>query len=111
MRRHVVTLLVALSLLLYPFLTVTGQALSDTLLQEAITIGIKRDATLRTSVPVFRLDSTALRRSGATDMTTALRHLAGVNLRDYGGAGGLKTVSVRGIGTTACLWPTRREEQ
>lgn len=100
MRRHVVTLLVALSLLLYPFLTVTGQALPDTLLQEAITIGIKRDATLRTSVPVFRLDSTALRRSGATDMTTALRHLAGVNLRDYGGAGGLKTVSVRGIGAT-----------
>ena len=100
MRRHVVTLLVASSLLLYPFLTVTGQALSDTLLQEAVTIGIKRDATLRTSVPVFRLDSTALRRSGATDITTALRHLAGVNLRDYGGAGGLKTVSVRGIGAT-----------
>ena len=100
MRRHVVTLLVALSLLLYPFITVTGQALSDTLLQEAVTIGIKRDATLRTSVPVFRLDSTALRRSGATDITTALRHLAGVNLRDYGGAGGLKTVSVRGIGAT-----------
>ena len=100
MHRHVIKLLVAVWLLLYPFLTVTGQALPDTLLQEAITVGLKRDATLRTSVPVFRLDSTALRRSGATDITTALRHLAGVNLRDYGGAGGLKTVSVRGIGAT-----------
>lgn len=31
-------------------------------------------------------------------MSQLLRRLPGVNLRDYGGAGGLKTVSVRGLG-------------
>ena len=35
---------------------------------------------------------------GVVDMPGALRRMAGVNLRDYGGAGGLKTVSVRGLG-------------
>lgn len=100
MRRQAITLQVFLSLLLYPFITATGQVVPDTLLPEAITVGVKRDVRLRTSAPTFRLDSTALRQTGSTDMTSALRHLAGVNLRDYGGAGGLKTVSVRGIGAT-----------
>lgn len=81
-------------------LTTSAQAVSDTLLPEALTVGFRRDASLQSSTPTFRMDTTSLRRSGATDITSALRHLAGVNLRDYGGAGGLKTVSVRGIGAT-----------
>ena len=100
MHRQVLTQLIAFVLLSFPIMAVTGQVVSDSLLPEAVTVGMKRDITLRTSVPVFRLDSTLLRRTGSTDITSALRHLAGVNLRDYGGAGGLKTVSVRGIGAT-----------
>lgn len=100
MRRRLFTHFVMLVLLSVPSLSVMGQEFSDSVLHEAVAVGMKRDATLRTSVPVFRLDSTALRRTGSTDITSALRHLAGVNLRDYGGAGGLKTVSVRGIGAT-----------
>lgn len=53
---------------------------------------------LSAGTPLQALDSAALRRSGAADIGAALRRLAGVNLRDYGGAGGLKTVSVRGLG-------------
>lgn len=52
----------------------------------------------RMAVPHHTLDSTALLRRGVTDTGDALRRLPGVNLRDYGGAGGLKTVSVRGLG-------------
>ena len=100
MHRQVLTQLIAFVLLSFPIMAVTGQVVSDSLLPEAVTVGMKRDITLRTSVPVYRLDSTLLRRTGSTDITSALRHLAGVNLRDYGGAGGLKTVSVRGIGAT-----------
>ena len=37
-------------------------------------------------------------RLGVTDMADALHRLPGVTLRDYGGAGGMKTVSVRGFG-------------
>ena len=98
--RHFVLLIIATLLALGEVLTASAQAVADTLLPEAVTIGFRRDATLRASTPTFLLDTTSLRRSGATDITTALRHLAGVNLRDYGGAGGLKTVSVRGIGAT-----------
>lgn len=50
------------------------------------------------AVPSHRLDSAAMMRQGVTGMADALRRLPGVNIRDYGGAGGLKTVSVRGMG-------------
>lgn len=52
------------------------------------------------AVMVQRIDSASLRLRGITDTGDALRRLAGVNLRDYGGAGGLKTVSVRGLGAS-----------
>ncbi|MCQ2266101.1 MAG: TonB-dependent receptor [Bacteroidaceae bacterium] len=51
-----------------------------------------------TDVPSYSLDSMALMRQGTTSLSDALRRLPGINLRDYGGAGGLKTVSVRGMG-------------
>lgn len=35
---------------------------------------------------------------GVTDVADALHRLPGINLRDYGGAGGMKTVAVRGFG-------------
>ena len=35
---------------------------------------------------------------GVTDVADALHRIPGVTLRDYGGAGGMKTVSVRGFG-------------
>lgn len=39
-------------------------------------------------------------RQGITDMADALRRMAGTNVRDYGGAGGMKTLSVRSMGAT-----------
>ena len=39
-----------------------------------------------------------MQQRGVTNIGDALRRFSGVNLRDYGGAGGLKTVSVRGLG-------------
>lgn len=55
---------------------------------------------ISTATPVQRIGHDDLRRRGITDTGDAFRRLAGVNLRDYGGAGGLKTVSVRGLGAT-----------
>lgn len=61
---------------------------------------------MKSAVPVQAVDTVAMRRLGITDTGDALRRLAGINLRDYGGAGGLKTVSVRGMGAghTAVLY-------
>ena len=44
------------------------------------------------------MDSGEMLRLGVTDIADALHRMPGINLRDYGGAGGLKTVSVRGFG-------------
>ncbi|MBQ9548020.1 MAG: TonB-dependent receptor [Bacteroidales bacterium] len=53
---------------------------------------------LDSGVPTLRVGSAALERSGARDLAEVLRTLPGLNVKDYGGIGGLKTVSVRGLG-------------
>lgn len=50
------------------------------------------------TAPIHRYDEEELRRQGVTSVADAVHRLPGVTLRDYGGAGGLKTVSVRGFG-------------
>lgn len=55
--------------------------------------------TLRSSSPTFSIDKERMLRSGVTDISDAVHRLPGVTLRDYGGAGGMKTVSVRGLGS------------
>ncbi|WP_410878254.1 TonB-dependent receptor [Myroides sp. DW712] len=45
------------------------------------------------------LDGVQLQRLNSVDVADALRYLAGVKIKDYGGMGGLKTVDVRHMGT------------
>ncbi len=66
----------------------------------AVVTASARLRTLAAPAPLQRIDSLSLTTRGITDTGDALRRLAGVNLRDYGGAGGLKTVSVRGLGAS-----------
>lgn len=53
---------------------------------------------LTSSAPIHVLDAEKLKVTGVSDISDALHRMPGVTLRDYGGAGGLKTVSVRGFG-------------
>lgn len=53
---------------------------------------------LSSSTPLHIIDTQAISEAGITDFSDALKRIPGINLRDYGGAGGLKTVSVRGLG-------------
>ena len=66
-------------------------ALPDTLGTAEVTAA-RRVAGISASAPVQRIDSAAITLRGITDMGDAMRRFAGVNLRDYGGAGGLKTI-------------------
>lgn len=70
---------------------------SDTL-PELSVVSHRADKTLSSAIPFHTLDKESMLHTGVTDISDALRRLPGVNLRDYGGAGGLKTVSVRGLG-------------
>ena len=56
--------------------------------------------------PTQKIDKEQMQRVGATQISDAVKHMSGVNVRDYGGIGGLKTVSVRSLGAqhTAVLY-------
>lgn len=69
---------------------------SDTL--EVARISAERDVMTSRTAPVQTLGRGAIERSGAAGLNEVLRTFAGVSVRDYGGIGGLKTVSVRNLG-------------
>ena len=55
--------------------------------------------SLLSTSPEHVLQHSDLQRMGVSTMADALHRIPGITLRDYGGAGGMKTVSVRGFGT------------
>lgn len=52
------------------------------------------------TTPMQRMQRSSLTAIAARNAADAVRHFAGTNIKDYGGIGGLKTVSVRGLGAT-----------
>lgn len=50
------------------------------------------------AVPLQRVSREDIMRLGFDGVADVLKYMSGVNVRDYGGVGGLKTVSVRGMG-------------
>ncbi len=67
-------------------------------LSEVEVVEKARLSTVRESTPVQRLDKKSFERLGIQDLSEALKHFSGVSVQDYGGIGGLKTVSVRSLG-------------
>ncbi|MBQ6187892.1 MAG: TonB-dependent receptor [Prevotella sp.] len=57
------------------------------------------ERAITASVPQQTIDTDDMRRLGIASMADALKHLSGITVRDYGGAGGMKTISVRGLGS------------
>ncbi len=77
-------------------------AQTDTLrthrLDGVVVVGDNRQRQLTSTSPLQAIDRTEMQHLGVVDMADALHRLPGITLRDYGGAGGMKTVSVRGFG-------------
>lgn len=67
-------------------------------IQEVVITESKKARTVSSTAPLHILGRQEMLKTGVTDMADALHRLPGINLRDYGGAGGVKTVSVRGFG-------------
>ena len=59
---------------------------------------VLRIAVIQSSIPYFKLSSKKLDELGATDVGEALKVVPGIQIKDYGGIGGLKTVSFRSLG-------------
>lgn len=79
-------------------------AQSDTAVYRSETLGnvdvtgTRKSRELSSTAPLHQLTQEQFSRLGVTDIADALHRLPSITLRDYGGAGGLKTVSVRGFG-------------
>ena len=58
----------------------------------------RKERVTRSATPFHLLEREQFQRLGVTDVADALHNIPGITLRDYGGAGGMKTVSVRGYG-------------
>ena len=72
--------------------------LNDTLREVTVT-ETRHSHALKSTAPMHVLDRHDMQVQGVVDMADALHRLPGITLRDYGGAGGMKTVSVRGFGS------------
>ncbi len=76
--------------------TITGRVHQ---LEEVTVTETQRKHTVTSTSPLHLLDRHDMLTMGVTDIADALYRLPGITLRDYGGAGGMKTVSVRGFGS------------
>lgn len=66
---------------------------------EKVTVTARRSPNKVTSaVPVQTMSQQDISRLGIQNMADAVRRFAGANVKDYGGIGGLKTVSIRNMG-------------
>jgi len=84
------------------FLSPTQQlAAQDTVhrLDEVQVSTQRTPSTLRTATPTQVADLERLEDQGAVQLSDAVKMMAGVTLKDYGGIGGIKTVSARGLGS------------
>lgn len=53
---------------------------------------------VRSTAPLQIFSKDALKNLNALQVSDAVKHFAGVTVKDYGGIGGLKTVSIRSLG-------------
>lgn len=66
---------------------------------EKVTVTARRLPNKVTSaVPIQTMSQQDISQLGIQNMADAVRRFAGANVRDYGGIGGLKTVSIRNMG-------------
>ncbi|MDD2243230.1 MAG: TonB-dependent receptor plug domain-containing protein [Dysgonamonadaceae bacterium] len=56
------------------------------------------DSEVRSTTPMQILSEQSIENLNALQVSDAVKHFSGVNVKDYGGIGGLKTVSVRSLG-------------
>ncbi len=69
-------------------------------LEEVVVISRVEDKEVESVMPLQIMTGAEIEKLGIADMADAVRRFSGVNVRDYGGLGGIKTVSVRNMGAS-----------
>ena len=68
-------------------------------MQHVSEVVVTSKLTFREVIPSQKLNGEELERLSVQSVADALRYFSGVQLKDYGGVGGVKTVDVRAMGT------------
>jgi len=65
---------------------------------KGVTVNGQTLTILRSSLPMQEFSETEIKQLNASSVSDIAKHFAGVTVKDYGGIGGMKTVSLRGLG-------------
>lgn len=88
-------------ILLTTYASLFGQSVSDSIqLQEVVVTSIGFDREIRSTSPMQVMSGKSIQNIQALNVSDAVKHFSGVTVKDYGGIGGLKTISVRSLGSS-----------
>lgn len=98
------SLCISLYLLMILALPATMSATAAEVLQQNDSIANLNEVVITAHVaddiiPAQKLDGEALQRLNSNSVADAMRYFSGVQVKDYGGIGGIKTVNVRSMGS------------
>jgi len=82
----------------YSLFTISAQNKFDSL-QHVREIVVVSKPAMREVVPSQKLNGEMLEKLSSHSVADALRYFSGIQLKDYGGVGGIKTVNIRSMGT------------
>ena len=82
----------------YSLFTATAQSKLDSVQHVREIVVVSRPA-MREVVPSQKLNGEMLEKLNTHSVADALRYFSGIQLKDYGGVGGIKTVNIRSMGT------------
>ena len=95
--RHI-SFLIPLSSFLISFSSISAQSRLDSVQHVGEIVVVSRPA-MREVVPSQKLNGEMLEKLNTHSVADALRYFSGIQLKDYGGVGGIKTVNIRSMGT------------
>ena len=93
--QRILPLIFAFSLF-HPFTFAQGKLDSVQHVREIVVVS---KPAMREVVPSQKLNGELLERLSTHTVADALRYFSGIQLKDYGGVGGIKTVNIRSMGT------------
>ncbi|MFC2391639.1 MAG: TonB-dependent receptor, partial [Bacteroidota bacterium] len=102
-RRHIIIIIIALQAFIAPIASqeTVKDTIKDTVAQaynieEFEIVGKKNISEI---IPPRRLSGITLQSLNSQSVADAVRYFSGVQVKDYGGIGGLKTINIRSMGT------------
>lgn len=98
---HLIRILCLLGVCLYELAGVQAQQIDTTAYHQLKGVEVvekARPSTTREATPLQVMDRAGIERLGIQDLSEAVKRFSGATVKDYGGIGGLKTVSVRSLG-------------